>query len=65
MLFIQCDECKAKYDGCCSNECKEEYHLPLEEQRARRAGRENGTMIFNKSKDHPLRKVSQNSSCFS
>lgn len=56
LLFIQCTACKEKYDGCCSEECTTEYHLPLEEQRARRAGRENGIKIFNKSKDHPLRK---------
>ncbi len=41
LLFIQCDECKNKYGGCCSDECKEEFHLPEEEQRARRAGRVN------------------------
>ncbi|RYE00069.1 MAG: rhodanese-related sulfurtransferase [Sphingobacteriales bacterium] len=56
LLFIQCAACKEKYDGCCGEECTTEYHLPLEEQRARRAGRENGVKIFNKSKDHPLRK---------
>lgn len=56
LLFIQCTACKEKYDGCCSEQCTTEYHLPLEEQRARRAGRENGIKIFNKSKDHPLRK---------
>ncbi|MBA3829778.1 MAG: rhodanese-related sulfurtransferase [Taibaiella sp.] len=56
LLFIQCDTCAAKYDGCCSVECKEEMHLPEVEQRERRAGRENGQMIFNKSKAHPLRK---------
>jgi UPF0176 protein len=56
LLFIQCEECAKELDGCCSAVCKEELHLPEEEQRARRAGRENGQMIFNKSKDHPLRK---------
>lgn len=56
LLFIQCEACAAKYDGCCSAGCKEEYNLPEDEQRARRAGRENGMKIFNKSKDHPLRK---------
>ncbi len=56
LLFIQCDDCAAKYEGCCSADCQEEMHLPADEQRARRAGRENGTMVFNKSKDHPLRK---------
>ena len=56
LLFIQCRECAIKYEGCCSEDCKEEKNLPEEEQRARRAGRENGPMIFNKSKQHPLRK---------
>lgn len=56
LLFIQCPECAAKYEGCCSDECKQEYQLPLEEQRKLREGRENGIKIFNKSKDHPLRK---------
>ncbi|HRP89874.1 MAG TPA: rhodanese-related sulfurtransferase [Edaphocola sp.] len=56
LLFIQCDSCKEKYDGCCCENCMEEYHLPVEEQRALRAGRENGMKIFNKAKDHPLRK---------
>jgi len=56
LLFIQCEECAAKYEGCCSESCQEEMHLPPDEQRNRRAGRENGTMVFNKSKDHPLRK---------
>ena len=56
LLFIQCEECAAKYEGCCSEECREEKNLPPDEQRAKRAGRENGMMIFNKSKEHPLRK---------
>ena len=56
LLFIQCEECAEKYEGCCSEDCKEEKNLPEDEQRARRAGRENGPMIFNKSKEHPLRK---------
>lgn len=56
LLFIQCEDCAAQYEGCCSRTCQEEMHLPADEQKARRAGRENGTMIFNKSKDHPLRK---------
>jgi len=56
LLFIQCEACAARYDGCCSAECKEEYNLPADKQRERRAGRENGMKIFNKSKDHPLRK---------
>ncbi|MEG2115784.1 MAG: hypothetical protein RRZ38_18090, partial [Hafnia sp.] len=55
LLFIQCPVCAEKYSGCCSPECQEESVLPIEEQRARRAGRENGNMIFNKSRHKPLR----------
>ncbi len=56
LLFIQCDACAITYEGCCSQSCMEEKNLPPDEQRAVRAGRENGMMIFNKSKQHPLRK---------
>lgn len=56
LLFIQCKECATKYEGCCSEACAEEKNLPKDEQRKRRAGRENDAMIFNKSKDHPIRK---------
>jgi UPF0176 protein len=56
LLFIQCEACALKYEGCCSEECREEKNLSPDEQRARGAGRENGMMIFNKSKEHPLRK---------
>lgn len=56
LLFIQCESCAELLEGCCSNECMEEKNLPIEEQKAKRAGRENGMMIFNKSKEHPLRK---------
>ncbi len=56
LLFIQCPECAEKLEGCCSEACKEEKNLPPDEQAARRAGRENGIMVFNKSKEHPLRK---------
>lgn len=56
LLFIQCEACAAKLEGCCSEACMEEKNLPVDEQRERRAGRENGPMVFNKSKEHPLRK---------
>ena len=50
LLFIQCEECKKKYDGCCSIECKETIHLPLERQREIRKGTDKGRNVFNKSK---------------
>lgn len=57
LLFIQCSGCAIKYEGCCSAACMEEKNRSPEEQKLRRAGRENGMMVFNKSKQHPLRKL--------
>ena len=50
LLFIQCDDCAAKYSGCCSDECLRVYNLPEEEQKKLRKGKENGIMVFNKSR---------------
>ncbi len=50
LVFIQCDDCAAAYDGCCSTECKETIHLPVERQKAIRSGIDMGQNIFNKSK---------------
>ncbi|HEY2727010.1 MAG TPA: rhodanese-related sulfurtransferase [Parafilimonas sp.] len=50
LLFIQCDECKEKYAGCCSIECKDTIHLPLERQKEIRKGIDKGRNVFNKSK---------------
>ncbi|HEY5371164.1 MAG TPA: rhodanese-related sulfurtransferase [Hanamia sp.] len=51
LLFIQCESCAAKYEGCCSEECQSENHLPEEERKERRKGVKNGIMIFNKSRE--------------
>jgi UPF0176 protein len=32
LLFIQCDECRNHYNGCCTDECKEIIELPMEER---------------------------------
>ena len=50
LLFIQCDECAKKYEGCCSKECRDFIHLPEEEQKKLRAGIDKGRNIFNKSR---------------
>ena len=50
LLFIQCTECREKYEGCCSRECQEIIHLPLERQKKLRAGVMKGRNVFNKSK---------------
>lgn len=56
LLFIQCPECAAKYEGCCSEACQDTLKLTPEERAELRKGKDNGQMIFSKSKDHPLRK---------
>ena len=33
ILFIICDKCNSKLDGCCSIECQDIYYLPLEKQK--------------------------------
>ena len=38
LLFIQCEECKGKYNGCCTPDCQEIADLPIIEQRKRRKG---------------------------
>jgi UPF0176 protein len=49
LLFIQCESCAASFEGCCSQECKDTIHLPLERQAAIRKGIDKGQQIFNKS----------------
>ena len=54
LLFIQCDECKAVMENCCSTECKEIIHMPLVDQVKLRRGVKNGNMIFRKGKSDKL-----------
>ena len=50
LLFIQCPDCAAKYEGCCSTACQDTTHLSLEEQKELRKGIDKGPHIFNKAK---------------
>lgn len=44
ILFIQCPTCKEAYEGCCSIECRDFMHLPVEERKELRKARVfNGT----------------------
>jgi UPF0176 protein len=54
LLFIQCDSCKEKMEGCCSAECVTVIHMPEEEQKAIRRGIKNGNKIFKKGKSDVL-----------
>jgi UPF0176 protein len=50
LLFIQCETCKQKMNGCCSVACKDIYALPFDAQKELRKGIDKGNMIFNKSR---------------
>jgi len=62
LLFIQCDECKVKYENCCSKECQDFIHLPEEQQKELRKGIDKGRNVFNKSKSLVLQKTASPSS---
>jgi UPF0176 protein len=38
LLFIQCKKCAEKMEGCCTQECIDVIHLPIEKQREIRKG---------------------------
>lgn len=56
LLFIQCEACKEKYNGCCSEECKTVYELPEEIQKELRKGIDKGQMVHGKSLKRKLTK---------
>ena len=55
LLFIQCDDCKRQMNNCCSEECKDIYALPYEEQKALRKGKGNSNKIFKKGRSNNLK----------
>ncbi|QDP84860.1 rhodanese-related sulfurtransferase [Chryseobacterium sp. SNU WT5] len=55
LLFIQCDDCKAAMENCCSTECLETIHLPLAEQVKLRRGIQVGNKVFRKGKSEALK----------
>ena len=48
LLFIQCMNCSEKMEGCCTPQCQEIIHLPIEEQRKLRKGKtkENAHSVY-------------------
>ncbi len=55
LLFIQCEECSAAMENCCSVECVEITHLPEDEQIKLRRGQQVGNKIFRKGKSEALK----------
>jgi UPF0176 protein len=55
LLFIQCAECALKYNGCCTNECKEIIALPADKQKEIRKGINKGRQVFKKGRSEKLK----------
>jgi len=50
LLFIQCKSCEEKYEGCCSEDCRQIVNLPMEEQKRMRSGLEPARNVFRKGR---------------
>ncbi len=51
LLFIQCEDCRGKNEGCCSEECRVFIHLSPEARKEGRKAFKRGHNIFNKSRE--------------
>jgi UPF0176 protein len=54
LLFIQCQACREKYNGCCSDACKEILRLPVETQKEIRKGINKGRQVFKKGRSENI-----------
>ena len=54
LLFIQCEECKKQFNGCCSDECQNIIELPTEVQKEIRKGINKGRQVFKKGRSEKL-----------
>lgn len=55
LLFIQCKACAEKYNGCCSEECKQLIALPTDKQKEIRKGINKGRQVFKKGRSSNIR----------
>lgn len=51
LLFIQCENCREKFEGCCREECLNIKRLPEEEQKKLRRGQSEKSESFNNSQN--------------
>jgi UPF0176 protein len=54
VLFIECDACREKLEGCCSEECRNVIYLPQEEQQELRKQLYKGVRYFHKGRGKQL-----------
>lgn len=55
LLFIQCEACREKYDGCCSQACREVKNLPPEQQKQLGVAQTRRAELFNNSQKRRAR----------
>ncbi len=55
LLFIQCDKCAEKMQGCCTEECKEIINLPEDQQKELRKGKKEKRNVFKKGRSEALK----------
>jgi UPF0176 protein len=54
LLFIQCENCKTKFDNCCSNECQSINALSEDVKKEMRRGQYNSNAVFKKGRSEKL-----------
>lgn len=54
LLFIQCDECSQKMNGCCCETCKDIVSLPDKQKKSLRKGIKNDAMIYKKGRSENI-----------
>ena len=54
LLFIQCKSCSEKFNGCCSDTCKEIIAMPVEKQKEIRKGINKGRQVFKKGRSENI-----------
>jgi UPF0176 protein len=50
LLFIQCDSCKSKMEGCCSDKCVDVIHMSEEDQKEWRKANRKGRLVYRKGR---------------
>ncbi|RNC92222.1 MAG: rhodanese-related sulfurtransferase [Allomuricauda sp.] len=55
LLFLQCDECAATMNSCCSEACMQTVALPYQEQKKLRKGKHASNKIFKKGRSEVLK----------
>ncbi|MBH76500.1 MAG: hypothetical protein CMP68_05130 [Flavobacteriales bacterium] len=59
LLFIQCNKCEEKYEGCCNNNCQKMYKLPENEQKKIRKARKRPSQTSFKKSIRPQENIAE------